>query len=667
MKRRYVRHNMVVAKKIKVEVKKDYLEKIALSSTELALAEMIWNAFDADATMVEVNFHEGPMGVDEVTISDNGTGIRYSQVEQLFEALGGSWKAKIQKTEKGRSLHGKEGKGRFKAFSLGRVVQWEVLYKDNGNLRKYAIEGVADSLDIFSISDEETISNGNTGVKVIISEIHKQFKLLEKQTACEKLTPLFAIYLCNYPSVTLKIEGNKIDPNEVILNRQKFNLDSISHEQGVYPVELDLIEWNDFNEREMWFCDEKGFAIKKYNKQIRGIGEFSFSVYLKSGYFEYLQSKDQLELGEFYPSVSKICEQAINTIKEYFLKRTLEKSKDQLDKWKEEEVYPYENEPSNPVEKAERQLFDIVAINLNQNLPNFNELDKKTKTFQFRMLRQSIERSPDDLQLIISEVLNLPKKKQEQLAELLKDASLSGIISASKLVSDRYKFLTGLDALIFDNVLSEHLKERSQLHRILAENTWIFGDAFSLSVDDKSLTEVLRRHSEWLDSNIVIQDPVKRIDGTVGIVDLMLSRSIPRNHANELEHLVVELKAPKVDIGEEQIRQIKSYAFAVAKDERFLNLDTRWHFWVISKNIDDYAEMELSQERFEPGVIYKSTKPINMTIWIKTWSQIIHENKHRLEFIREKLNYNIGRDDALEYLRKTYAEYVEGVLSDETT
>jgi len=310
-------------------------------------------------------------------------------------------------------------------------------------------------------------------------------------------------------------------------------------------------------------------------------------------------------------------------------------------------------------------MFDIVAINVNQNLPDFEQTDKKTKAFQFRMLRQAMEKSPEELQLIISEVIQLPKVKQEQLADLLKDASLSGIISASRLVTDRLKFLSGLEHMLFEEDHKKHLKERSQLHRILAENTWIFGHAFSLSVDDKSLTEVLRKHAGHSGSNVVIDAPVKRIDGSTGIVDLMLSRSIPRNHSNELEHLIVELKAPRVRIGEKEIQQVKSYAFAVGRDERFKGLDTQWHFWVLSNDIDEFAEMELSQERYQDGVIYKSAKPIDLTIWVKTWSQLLRENKHRLEFVREKLNYNIDREDALAYLKKTYAELTDGVSASE--
>lgn len=244
---------------------------------------------------------------------------------------------------------------------------------------------------------------------------------------------------------------------------------------------------------------------------------------------------------------------------------------------------------------------------------------------------------------------------------------LSGIISASKLVTDRLKLLSGLEHILFNDEVKQHLKERAQLHRILAENTWIFGHAFSLSVDDKSLTEVLKKHAKLSDLNIILDDPVKRIDGSTGIVDLMLSRSIPRNHPNELEHLIVELKPPKVKIGEKEIQQIKSYAFAIAKDERFKGLNTRWHFWVISNDLDEYAEMELSQDRYEEGVIYKTAKSIDLAIWVKTWSQLLQENKHRLEFVRDKLNYNIDSEDALRYLKKTYAEYTQGIISHESS
>jgi tRNA uridine 5-carbamoylmethylation protein Kti12 len=131
---------------------------------------------------------------------------------------------------------------------------------------------------------------------------------------------------------------------------------------------------------------------------------------------------------------------------------------------------------------VERKVFDLVAVNVAMTLPDFQEQDQRNKKFQLRILRQAIERSPEELQIILDEVLGLPQQKQEELAKLLKQTTLSQIISASNLVADRLNFLHGLETMLFDKELKETFKERSQLHRILAVNTWVFGEEFALTV-----------------------------------------------------------------------------------------------------------------------------------------------------------------------------------------
>ena len=660
---------MATTKKCKVEVRKDHLSKLASGSPERALSELIWNSIDADSTKISVVLREGEFGVEEITVEDNGVGMDYQEAEMLFVSLGGSWKSSTQRTDKGRYLHGKDGEGRFRAFALGRVVDWEIVYKPKKAdvFSKYTIEGISDSIDEFGLSQEANVKTRTTGVTVKISELNSKATSFNKDRIFKSLTPIFAPYLSNYKDIELKIDGSLMKPDDIIQNKEQILLDSVLFEGEEYEAHLELIEWKGLKERELWLCDSKGFPLDIYSKQIRSIGEFGFSGYLKSELFPRLQKENLLSLGELNKDLSSICDQAVRSIKDYFAKRTLEKAKDQLDQWKEEKVYPYQSEPQSPIEKAERQVFDIVALNVNDSLPSLEKLDSKSKAFQFRMLRQAIEKSPEELQSIINEVLHLPQGKQEQLAELLQEASLSAIISASKMVTDRLKFISGLEHLLFDTEAKKNLKERSQLHRILADNTWVFGHAFSLSVDDRSLTEVLKKHASLSNIEAIIDDPVKRIDGKVGIVDLMLSRSVPRNRPDDLEHLVVELKAPKVVIGSEEINQIESYAFAVAKDERFKSLNTRWNFWIISNDYDDYAEMKLNQDNFEDGVIYKAKKQQDITIWIKTWSQLIAENKHRLEFIKDKLEYNVSKEDALMHLKNTYAEYTEGVVTEKAS
>ena len=651
---------MEIEKKFKVQVQKDHLSKVASGKPITGLCELIWNAFDADASNVNVHFNEGEFGVDRVIISDDGTGIKYGEAEKLFIGLGGSWKSSGKQTEKGRFLHGQEGQGRFKAFTIGRVADWKVVYEEDNKFYEYTIEGKAEAIDEFLLSPKKESDQRKTGVTVEITEINKNFHILNDGKALEQLAPAFALYLKNYSGVILRIGGQKLDASVAIKDIKSIDLPVLSIEDKEHLVSVEIVEWNGILEREIWFADSKGFPLESYDKQVRGIGEGGFSAYIKSDYFRELHNKGLLSLRDLEASISACCETAINAVKEHFLSKALEQARNQIDEWKDEEIYPFKGEPVSPIEDAERKVFDIVAINVNKSLPDFKDSNKKSKQFQLRMLKQAIEKSPEDLQTIMTEVLNLPKNTRESLAELLQGTSLSSIINASKMVSDRIKFLVGLEQLVFN--YKDNIKERSQLHRILAQNTWIFGDEFTLSVDDQALTEVLRKHVKYLDESITIDEPVTRIDGRRGIVDLMLSRQMPRNRPNELEHLVIELKAPKVHIGKKEIDQIESYAFAVAEDERFRSINTKWDFLIISSDLDSYAKRKLQNESFEDGVIYKVNEDINVTIWIKTWSELIAENKHRLKFIRDKLNYNVDQEGAISHLKSTYSEYIEGVV-----
>lgn len=650
----------------KVEVKPDYLEKVSHTSPEKALSELIWNSLDADAKSVEVIFRKDDLGTSEIIVKDNGIGFSIDEAENLFTSLGGSWKSKKEKTDEGRLLHGAEGQGRFKAFSLGRCAEWEVYnsLQDQEVQKPFKIVAKADHLERFAIEEIPLEENRRQGVTVTVSEPHKQFAIFDSDNAVEKLLPIFALYLSNYRHISVTIGGRRLNPLEAIKKVEKVILDSVNYNDVEYSVELEIVEWIDGGDKELWLCTKNGFPLDKYPKQIRGIGGFGFNGYLKSELISVLSTDGTLGLGELNTHLREITDKAINEIRRYFSERLVEESQEKVLQWKKEKIYPFKEESTSPIEVAERQVFDVVATKVAESLPSFEESDKKSKAFQLRMLRHAVERGPEELQSVITEVLNLPKKQLDQLSEILKDVSLAGVIGASKLVTDRLKFIAALEHLLFDEDHKKTLKERSQLHKMIAENTWLFGQEFSISVNDRSLTEVLKKHIEKSGKNTPVDEPVLRIDGSVGIVDLMLSRSIPCNRDDEIEHLVVELKAPKVKIGEKECSQIESYAFAVIEDERFTSLSAKWDFWIISNEMDAYAHRKTTQDGRPKGVLHRETDKSNVTIWVKTWSQIIKENKYRLEFVREKLNYEIDRNDALQHLRENYSQFIKGVVVD---
>ena len=647
-----------------VEVQSDFLEKITRAKPIQALAELIWNSLDADASNVDVFVEQNELGAtSRIIVRDNGTGMEYEQAPALFRNLGGSWKHSGSTTKDGRFLHGQDGRGRFKVFGLGNVAEWNVTYLKGNGLSTFTIVMMAVKLKVVVISDEEAADpEKQRGVTLTISEMHKEFRSLTSEAGLQELKEIFALYLTDYTDVSISLDGSRIDPSGVIASQGSVNLSDIVDEGKAYPVRLDIIEWRSATNRALYLCNEKGFPLTKVERRFH-IGSFQFSAYVKSAYISKLQKEGTLELTEMNPLMVAVADEAQEAIKEYFRNRAAQEARTVVEEWKESEVYPYEGEATTRIETAERQVFDIVAVNVAQYLTDFSTTPAKNKALHLRLLRQAIGKSPEELQLILEEVLKLPRRKQEELAELLRDVSLSAIISAAKMVADRLRFLAGLEATLFDTDNKKRLKERSQLHRIIAQNCWLFGEEYNLSVDDRSLTEVLRKHRKLIGDDTAIDEPVKHVSKKRGIVDLMLSRAIPRHKANDLTHLVVELKAPKVKIDRDEITQVEEYAISVMRDERFKSVKTTWVFWAISDDYGDYAGHRMNQRNGNNGKIYEAD---NATIWVKTWGQVLDENRARMQFFQEQLEYEADKGTSLKHLQENYSKFLQGVFVEES-
>lgn len=654
---------MSTDKVIQVEAQEDFIEKLAVASPAQALAELIWNGLDAEATKVSIEVDHSDWGLASIRVRDNGHGIPPQEAEELFMHLGGSWKRNANKSKSGkRRLHGEEGKGRFRALALGRVATWLVTAPDERKqLVRYSITVIKDRAKEFKVTPALPVNGGaKAGVEVTISEPYKQWRL-ENPTILQELNEIYAIYIMEYPGVHISLLGTNLDPTKQIERRKTFTLASIPNgNQRPFPAEIEIVEWKTETERTLYLCSEDKFPLHRVTPGIHAPG-FNFSAYLRSPYISQLHEQGVLEVGLLDSRMNDAVETAKVKLREHFRTRTKEKLKNLVEEWKNEKIYPYRDEPSTPVQEVERKVFDLVAVNVATNLPDFQEQDQRNKKFQLRILRQAIERSPEELQIILDEVLGLPQQKQEELAKLLKQTTLSQIISASILVADRLNFLHGLETMLFDKELKETFKERSQLHRILVDNTWVFGEEFALTVDDQSLTEVLKAHLKAAKINAPVNEPVKRLDKRTGIVDLMLSRRVPTNREDELSHLVVELKAPTVIAGSKESGQIKSYAFAVQADQRFRCVPTRWSFWLVVNDMDDYVTKETHVRDKPEGLLWESDDPkLPSKIWVKSWAQIVHDCKTRLRVFEKALNLTADKDIALSYLRETYERFLQG-------
>ena len=394
---------------------------------------------------------------------------------------------------------------------------------------------------------------------------------------------------------------------------------------------------------------------------------FDFTAYLTADHFQVLADANTEGLVELDPPSMALIEASKLKLREHFREREAERSRSKIQEWKEAKIYPYEGKASDYIEINERQVFDVVALNLADYSPDFERAPPKQQKLILQLVKAAIETGPGALPSILAELVDLPKIKQEELAELLRKTSLTAVINAAKAVTDRLEFLRALQILVFDPQSKRQLLERSQLHRIIAQETWIFGEQYNLMNDDEDLSAVLRSHIKLLGSDsdeemqregLAPKNPVLDTDGKAAIVDLMLSCRVPTATDHERKHLVIELKRPSQSLNEDVINQIKKYAKAVAFDDRFHRSNVEWDFVAVANRFTKDAELEARQSGKPHGLVLELDDPIKIRVWAKTWGEIIQEAEGRLTFYKRRLEYQANDTEALRYLRTINTDYL---------
>lgn len=640
-----------------VKLSNDHIKRVSSTKPVSALCELIWNSLDADATQVRVQFTTNPLGgYDQIIVSDDGTGMKRSYIESYLGFIGDSWKAKEQQTQSGRPIHGEKGEGRFKAFSLGAHMTWDSVYQDKSSLKRTRVIFDANHSDRYDIHSEQMVSSSHSGLSVCISNLHKKLDKLNPEDVKQEISKTFAFYLNTYPQVEILLNGEKINAEQEIASSHtyEFSLDGIKDK-----CKLIIIEWQRIQSKSILLCKQNGAVLKEHTPKphrIRSLG-YSFSAYLCSSYFDELNENNDLTLVELQPLGISLMDEAYTLINQHFVSKQRQDNLERLKRWKADGIYPFEEiDDLSQLEVAKREIFDMVATKVEDNLPKFAQADTKTKRFTFKLLSQAIQNNPESLQTIITEVLHLPKDEQDAFADILQKTTLSAVIKSAKIVADRLDFIAGLEELIFNH--SKSLLERDQLHKILEREAWVFDEQFALAGSERRLEEALQIHLKHLGER-ADGGEVRLSDGRQGRLDLMLSKA-DEIRAGEFDYLVVELKRPSQKITDEVIAQIKKYAYAVQADPRFDKQRCHWKFIAVSNQLDDYARREREGKGSADGCIYDIE---GLKVYILTWSEVITNAKARLKFYQEQLRYESNDESSLSYLKQKYDEFLPKTLT----
>jgi len=652
---------------IDVGVEQDHIESLTRASGITAISELIWNSLDADSTEIKIEYIKNKLGgYENLRVIDNGLGIEYSKAQDVFGRLGGSEKKHKNTSPSGRHYHGKEGKGRYKSLALGDLVKFTSVYQNGESLKEFTVTFDRNNLSHSNLSDLKTIPKGDTetGFTVEIENVNQENVNQALDVKFRKeLEQKFASYWINYNDFNIYFNGNKLEFESLIKNTDETDF-LVQDGEFSYRFVIKVIEWSFDIKKKTYLCNTKGVPFKELNLGIRST--IPISIFIQSIYVEKLHRENSIDLENFDDILQGAYGEAKKFARAYVRKRLHFYSGEFINELKSKGLYPYKESADSIVEESKRQVFDIVALQVNEYLPDFENQDDKSKKFTLSLIKEALEKDSTSLQRILTEVIELPDEKREELVEILEETSLSSIIDTMTEIKNRLRFINGLEELIYNKELNKNVLERKHLHKILVNETWLFGDEYTYGVDDITLKNVLKEYLNHLGRTDFEEIVASESNTELQIIpDVCLWRQFPQGIPGHKTNLIIELKKPKVDAGVEELMQIKLYASRICNDKRFPKEKTKWKFLLVTKDIKPDIEPELEQTDRKYGHVVATDL---YDVYVLTWGHILNEARTRYEFIKDKLNLNLmDNQQNLDYLKSKYSEYLPNELKQTST
>lgn len=638
-----------------------------------AIAEYVWNGFDAAASTVEVTIRENTFGeVEEIEVSDNGHGIERDALSAKFTPFFQSEKI-YDPDSKHSAAHGKNGVGRLTFFTFAAYAEWTTVYrKDDKNLQ-YSITVHSNSLEEYNPSEPEEV-DASTGTKVTLYNVHD--KDISKEIITEYLALEFCWYLClhkgqNYQVI---INGAPLD--------YSFLINHAVENQFTYAVETDpqiatifdvwFICWNEKLREysKYYFIKTDGMELGKENTTLNNKGDkFYHSVFITSALFDNFDLDDEShnttmfkgqktkQSEEFQYIYNKVNQLLIDE-RRPFLKQHVAKV---IEEWDIRAAFPsFDDKNSFDLYRKTEVESLITSIYIAQPKIFSSGLNKEQKKTFIRLLDLTMQSGEvSALYDIFQEILDMSSYEREELSEILKYTKMSNITRTIKLIKDRFQAVADLKALVFNKAL--HANEVHDLQKFIEKHYWLFGEEFALvTAAEPNFEEALRRycdilHKEYEDKSVTHPDRLKQMD------IFAVRQNI---WSNRCDNIVIELKHPDILLGETQLSQVKKYMRVILDTPEFNDPNAFWKFYLIGNRFDTSGyiegELESNKPHGETALVHAIPNR-NAKIYVKTWSEVFNDFETNYNHITKSLEIERTR------LQKDYQNAGEIVLAQESS
>ena len=184
------------------------------SNVPAVLSEMVANAWDADATRVEILISR--RGATTLGVRDNGCGMTDAELREKYLTVGYERRKTGDKTERGRPVMGRKGIGKLSVFSIAGKVQ--ILTKAKGSqplgieLDVKKIEAAIEKKEVYhprriSPPQEAERRLGRHGTILLLTNLKKRVNASLDKYVSQRVARRFSIFSENF---RVFIDGKEI-------------------------------------------------------------------------------------------------------------------------------------------------------------------------------------------------------------------------------------------------------------------------------------------------------------------------------------------------------------------------------------------------------------------------------------------------------------------------
>ena len=576
------------------------------------IGELVANAWDANATKVEIIIPEGQINeqTSEIIIKDNGLGMSDEDVRDKYLIIGRDRREKEQSEETPpphkRRIMGRKGIGKFSAFGIaGEIVVESIKDGDVShfqmNYEELLKEGKKREIEFPPLKPTGTVTKGT---KITLRSITKfKTRSIQIQTIRRGLARRFAIIGAT-EKFEVVINGTPISPEDRdyqrLLEKDADGNPYIwDYDEEIEPeTGWKVSGWIGALNRTSPAIDniDRGIVLMARGKLVQE--PFVFNAVVGQQYaLSYL-------IGELHVDFVDEVEDTIGTTRNSLVWDT--EPNTALKKWGQKEVNKIAREWSDKRNKDNERKFQEHPLYSDFQKQATEIGNKRAMSIADRLIRQVIKNNPviedKELKPLIQNCLdflefdafweiaeNLSETGLEDIGKLLQLFREWQIVEAKemeKVTRGRIETIEKLQKLIDENAL-----EVPTLHNFLKEFPWVIDPRWTLVADEKSYSNLLR-------NTFPESDTIPEVDRRIDFLCV-----------SEVTHLVVvEIKRPKSIIRRQELDQIENYVTFIEGQIRGTT-DPAFRYdsvtgYLLGGDVDDDNEVQAKMERLAQTKIY---------------------------------------------------------------